>query len=310
MKKNNFFKMVLPILAIVMLLASTDIIAQQTEFAPVGAKWHYTSWGDYSVAQYESVRDSVSEINGKTYKIINGTSNEILYQEDEKVYFLFENEPYLIYDFNVAEGEIITFYAKSFNPTNLNNKIVLPVQYKIEQITQVVIGEDSYRRFETTLVPNNNYLLDEGYNYLSTYIYNEKMGSEYYFILTVLPPHPAMNDDNLRCYSDSEISYTSPYWQATGKPCDYNQQSSIYQINNDNVELLINDKQITITSNLQNLDVELFDTQGVLCVKKRFENATNNILDISDLRSGVYIAFVRHNGHKVFSQKIVLFNNF
>jgi hypothetical protein len=288
--------------------------AQQTEFAPVGAKWHYTSWGDYSVAQYEVVRDSVSEINGKTYKIISGKSNEILYQENGKVYFLFENEQYLIYDFNATEDEIITFYAKSYDPTNLNNEIVLPVQYKIEHITQFIIDGHSYKQFETTLVPNDNYLLDEEYSYRANYIYNEKIGSEYYFILRVLPPSPAMNDDNLRCYSDNEISYTSPYWQmmGQGKPCDYNQQSSVSNINNDNVQLLINgtEKQITLESNLQNLDIELFNIQGISCLKKNFANTANKVLNISDLCAGIYVAVVCSSGQQVFSQKIVLVNNF
>ena len=286
----------------------------QDTFAPVGATWYYSTLGDLSsFAQYTVVQDSVAETDGKIYKIVSGTTNEILYQENGKVYFLFENQLYLIYDFDAQTGDIINVYAKSYDPLDLTHEIVLPVQYRVESITQLVINGNSYRRFTTTLVPNDDYLLDEEYSYPDYYIYNEKMGSEYFFILTILPPHTAIDDNNLRCYSDSEISYVSSYWQSMGdgNSCDYRSTDAINTINNSNIKLLINEQsqQITLISDLQDFNIELLNIQGRTCLNKHFANTDAAVLNIAGLNAGIYFAVVRSNGQRVFTQKIVLFNN-
>ncbi|GAB6010785.1 hypothetical protein [Viscerimonas tarda] len=284
--------------------------AQQSKFAPVGASWYYSlERMEFSFQHCECIKDSVSDENSKVYQIISGASNEILYQESNKVYFLFEGTPYLIYDFNALQGETYTFYAKSYDPSDFSKEIVLPVKYRVEQVSELLIEGNSYKRFETLLVPDESYLTQEGYNYPSAYIYNEKTGNEQMFILTVLPPHPSIDDYNLRCYSNGEVNYISDYWKKFNKPCDYSLSSSIGETKKAEVQLLINKNEriATIRTSSLNAIMEVFNEQGISCRKKRLSDGAENTLNLVGLPAGIYV-FVMYNSReeKIYVQEVIL----
>lgn len=300
------------ILLFLMLFFAGSVFAQ---FAPFGATWYYSYNGDMGYQQYNSIGDSVSVEDGKTYQIVEGVkkypfmnspsrSRHILYQENNRVYLLFKNELYLLYDFEAEIGKEYIFYARSYELDEYATETVLPVKYRIEKITKKIVEGSVIKHFEGSLIEDDSYVLHEEYIYPTVFSYNEKTGSEDEFILFVSLPRPAIVDSRLRCYSDLDISYTSEYWSES---CDYvdPQYYSLDGIENDNVTIdyFQNEKRLSVKSKLHEVSFKVYDTKGILQIEKTI--LQEEVISLSGLFPGLYCIAVSCQG-KVYLQKLII----
>ena len=102
------------ILVFVLLLFVCMSGSTQSKFAPNGAEWYYSDPGLFSsnplnsYEKYITKGDTVIEV--KICKIIRRQNfSEVMYEENNKVYYRYKNDFKLIYDFAVNIGDTIKF---------------------------------------------------------------------------------------------------------------------------------------------------------------------------------------------------------
>ena len=139
----------------------------QTDFAPIGAKWHYTkpliNYPDFSYSVFTSIKDTI--INNTDCRIIqrycpmniNGNfepnyTNYFFYTDSNKVYYAINDQFQILYDFNKNAGDYWirdcsinkdTVFVDSVSSISIDGQI-LKVQYirnncNFEMFTGVVI---------------------------------------------------------------------------------------------------------------------------------------------------------------------------
>ena len=210
------------ILLIVSLSLPCIPLTAQVEWAPIGAEWYYSNPGTYdtplaSYVKYTSTSDTL--VNGKEARVIVSQSDTVVMHEaNGRVYYLFNDEFRLIYDFTVQVGDTIEFEFMAMHPNSTTYDTTFSANYVVRSITPIETANGSIRKFSTTLVwdwdiPLPDYAHDH-YDYL------DRVGFEYGFMYRqkhtnyLLPSY-------LRCYADSEINFQSNWWSVQSKPCDH-----------------------------------------------------------------------------------------
>ncbi len=273
-------------------------IYAQVELPPIGAEWHYSS---YVIAPldnfflYQVEKDTT--INGKTGRKINRiTSNaevleyEILYLDSNKVYYWFENDFHLMYDFAAEIGDTVLFSFKSFTLTPPFTDTILEVSGKILEKNDVLINGKLLKRVKSSVIPIAG--LENEYIWPGDFIYTEQIGHDYLemeVIYKILLPSTG-SGSRLRCYNNYiDLSYITPFWDNYGNVCDYLLSTNTIKM----------EQHITVfpnpTKNILNLEIEndlkvtainLYDIGGN---KVKTYIATKRELNIKDITPGNYL---------------------
>jgi len=291
-------------------------IDTQTGFAPLGAEWYYT----YSIGQPEdffnrvvSEKDTVVEGNNcrivKQYFNNSPVANEkhIIKQEQGKVYYYYQDQFNLLFDFDAKVGDIVEFtfmYSIYEYGVVLVKDTVLSVKYRIQGITT---NAQNIRTFTARGVDDISY--GDGIYYPSyTYIYTEKIGLQNKFMPTFhngAYPDAEIHRD-LRCYSDPDFSFVSDWWSNTALPCDYNHETrSISAPQNDNNKVYpnpFNDKVSVYAS--QDGDIEIVDISGKFVYYSELSNGINEI-STNYFPKGIYLAKIQQKDNSIQVFKII-----
>lgn len=211
------------------LFIPVEHIYAQTEWAPVGAKWYYstpylTPPYDYDgCTLFESIGDTT--INGKSCRIIEirkcgeqqVISREFLYQTNDSLYYFNNNDFFLLYDFSTVIGDTVVVHNEKFFPTlgYLFNDSIESFKYKILDTDSVDIGGTWCRRQQINQLQSGDWMLGIGQAEESWII--EKIGGYFYFFGRFGYFTFEESSGLLRCYSDSLLEYQNPEWN---EACD------------------------------------------------------------------------------------------
>jgi hypothetical protein len=288
----------------------------QTEFAPLGAEWYYT----YSLGQPEDFfnhvvceKDTIIEENNcrvvKQYFNNSPVANEkhIIKQEQGKVYYYYQGQFNLLFDFDAKVGDIVEFtfiYNIYEYGVVLIEETVWPIKYRIQSITT---NAQNIRTFTARGVDNISY--GDGIYYPSyTYIYTEKIGLQNKFMPTFhngAYPDAEIHRD-LRCYSDADFSFVSDWWSNTALPCDYNHAArSINAPPSDNSKVYpnpFNDKVSVYAS--QEGDIEIVDIFGKVVYYSELPNGINEI-STDHFPKGIYLVKIQQKDNSIQVFKII-----
>lgn len=208
-------------------LINLTVVAQ--DWAPVGAEWYYSKpsgdpQGNYVL--YTSVKDTLVG-NEAARKIIKQKSNgellgyEIMYSNNDSVFYWFNGAYHLLYDFTAVQGDTILFEFKSTGVQN--NDTILSVQGYVLSVSTTSSGNSPMlKKMEVAIIPIPG--LEIRYVWPTTFIYTEKVGYESgdnYLIFEIEGPS-IPEKPSLRCYSESLFNYKTEFWNAVaqGEPCD------------------------------------------------------------------------------------------
>ncbi|MBX2909998.1 MAG: hypothetical protein KF706_10230 [Chitinophagales bacterium] len=208
------------------------INAQQT-FAPLGAKWYYSSASqgiappDAAYWLYESKKDTI--INGiscqkiSTSKInylgnqISGTSLLVYTTNDTVLYFNNYVKKFVpLYIFNVQVNDTLTFYK----PDNKDLSSDSTFRVVVDSISFLAINNHSLRRIYIKSI--------DFYEFGNCF--TERIGSDFGLLPEYYTSIPEKEVGALRCYSDSSISTNF-----TSYACDYRVSVNIESTREDNI---------------------------------------------------------------------------
>jgi hypothetical protein len=308
-KNNKVTPLTIACTALLILSGNTLKAQQQHEFAPIGAEWYYTNtFTDplYSCEKYTSERDTL--IDNYTCRVVVYTNNQykstaaIFRQEGGKIYYYFKDTFHLIYDYEATVGDTVTFAFKwgewLWEPDSL-----VPVKYIVKDIQVKQIDGADLKIFSTSIIPDTTwyggfYISQVNYNYM------EKMGHLNVFMEEIRTSTPLMNyTRNLRCYTDTQISYTTDWWADYNLPCNH-YGVGIKDANMQNEFLVYpNPFQDMLTIQTDNIAiVAVFDMQGRLLYSNK--DRLYQTMDLSFLSDGMYILNITTRDNKVIHRKI------
>jgi hypothetical protein len=175
------------------------------DFAPIGAKWHYSfpefSSPNQGYIMIESVKDTI--VLGKNAKKLNIThfppgssptslQSEIIFSDSNKVYLFVYNQFRLLYDFNANQGDTIFVIEPYYSGNNLDTLIPILVD---STKNEIIGGVSKKVQYITSLEPSW---------YFGSKIIKD-IGSDNYLlpIFATVDPSPGP----FRCYNDSLLNY-------------------------------------------------------------------------------------------------------
>ncbi len=273
-------------------------VSGQTEWAPIGAEWYYSVPDDsgnplFDFERYVSKRDTI--IEGKTCRVIESQNfKEVMYMEDNKVYYRYGNDFKLIYDFHACVSDTIIFDFKSYTPGAYEE---VDTTYKVKCIVQTIdttlIDSTEIRTYTTRILKNDslNHLVWNG-----SYVYQERIGFSPQFMYVLSPPSLGFMH-NLRCYKDDDINFTNDWWinASQEKDCDYTLTNSAIENNLINEELIFfpnpvsNEIIVKIPwqKRNENYRISIYDNNGQNVQNSTLHNDQQTI-DLTGLPKGVY----------------------
>lgn len=284
-------------------------VVSKAQFAPIGSTWHYSlskaSNPLYSYEKYVSIKDT--SVAGENCRVIKSSlSKELMYSKNNKVFYYFMGGYRLIYDYNSAVNDTITFSFKAYKSgKSISIDTVFSVKAVVQKIDTINIGGKLLKRFNTSVIKRKDlsYIV-----WPSNYQYIENIGYEYQFMLVLIPPS---TDDmhNLRCYSDNSITYKTDWWKSINKDCEYAEASGIPEKVDSRYIIYPNpsQKSILIQASLQdktNVLAKIFNGLGQEEIGFTIESE-NEEVDISTLRKGIYYLYIYKNNKIVTIHKIL-----
>ena len=291
----------------ILLFIPVSILAQ-VEFAPLGAKWYYNLEANGNILNSHLntiIAESDTVINGVNCRILQQyrdnvatTANKryIVKQEQGKVYYYYDKQFHLLFDFDVKEGDTLLFtfvYNKYSYDTMELVDTFLSARYIVTEITS---NAQNLKNITTVLVEEDQIIDHQNSILLPVYSYTEKIGFNRDFmpILDNLV-HPAVdNFQMLRCYSDDAISYISESWQAFHLPCNYSVVTTVSNPKDDtNISISPNPFadiiRIVLTEESM-VKIVSFDGQEVLNTTLL---AGHNELSLKDFPKGIYMIIIQ-----------------
>lgn len=261
-------------LLITSLSIGLNVFAQNMEFAPEGAIWHYSKTTyigpgvgteDYITLKCE--KDTLYEGRECKYMTSHTMGSWFVYKEDSRFY-VYDGEDHgwqTLYDFNLKEGD--SFLSEILSPTDTNIHRVF-----IEEIfTDTLNGEVLKAQYFSSQGGNPAIVFD-GYAI-------ENIGSSNFFF----PESHGNPDFSIRCYSDPKFGSV----QFVSYPCDTTFQiTGIKEIDEQNEWIQVQQEAIIIKENITQLNV--YDTEGQLLVGERNLKVNDEIV-LPILTEGVYI---------------------
>ena len=304
------------IILTIFLISSLFVSAQETEskndWAPLGAEWFYSSTMTiYDFSKYTSERDTIIEEKQCTVITNEGEITEIMYQENGKVYYRFNEKFNLIYDFSADIGDKISFVFKGLSSANTIS--TYQIDYIVTHIENSVINGASSRIFHTSKTAfedTENLDYDIWSTAPASYTYRERIGKESGCLYGILPFIAVCTGDiALRCYHDCCIDYTASWWLDKEKPCDYATLSAEkVQIRDFNIypnpvkhEFEIRGDMIFTNSDIS---IEILDLSGSRHHVSQL-NTHNSKINVRDLKSGIYILKISDESGSNYYTKII-----
>ena len=292
------------LLAFISICFLTNLYAQ--EFAPIGAKWHYTEnfafSANVSYLYAESVADTV--IKGKNCKklINNGglacgyhSFQDYIYNQDSAVYFyLAATDTFqLLYDFKTKKDSswIIVF------STDVSSYLDT-LKVTVDSISFVNINGYNLKKLWVNYKPLNS---DLGYIYPSTIV--DKIGDVNY--LFNLNSYRVACDGNfsqgLRCYQDPQFGF---YNTGIASSCNY---TGVNELKSDKIEIYPNPAKDYINFDMgmyKDFQLSVYNSVGQTVLKKQL-TSSNTTLNIQSFQSGMYYYQLINNKAKVISGKFL-----
>jgi hypothetical protein len=314
--QRQFMKTFKFLLLVVGLCNIAISFAQQTEFAPAGAEWYYTytfgccpeSHFNHIVSEKDTIVEETSCRVLRKYYDISNVANEtyIIKQEQGKIYYYYQNQFNLLFDFDAEVNDIVEFtfiYKKYADFLPSHKDTILSARFKIENITTNV---QNLRTFRTKI-------LDEDipkfqlWDAPHTYIYTEKIGwhSEFMPMLD----NAAHPDEEvfrwLRCYSETGFSFVSEEWVATTLPCNSTTVTSINIPQKENSIIYpnpVNDNVFVFTNEGGN--IEIIDVSGKIVHNSELLKGINR-LSTNQLHKGLFVVKIRYKDNSTQILKII-----
>jgi hypothetical protein len=266
---------------------------EYAEFAPIGAEWYYTytyldpleNCTKYSVEKDTLIEETLCKM------VVSSAGNTVIFKQDGgKIYYYFNEQFNLIYDYGVQISDEIVFTFKWH--IREDSVSLVPVKCIVNDIQQIEINGKQYKHFVTTIDTS----FDDRWSCVSNrnYEYIEQIGHPRVFMeeLTSMI-NAAQYTIELRCYTEEEFYYISPWWQKYGDlPCDYWGHTGINKSNLiDSISVFPNPVQnelYFIYSETQNpVQCEILSPTGQSLMRFNADNQ-NKSVNISQLSSGIY----------------------
>jgi len=305
MKKNLIGKKIM-LLTLICLTQHIDANNNNSKWMPIGAKWHYTkptlSGDEMECISFECVKDTI--INGKSCNILeikdcynHGSiiSREFIRHNNDSIFYFNSGQFHLLYNFNAKKGDVISVHNDKFKPTNgfvfSYSDSIEYFKYKVLEIDSVNIMNNWFKRQKVAPLKSGDWGF--GVCVQDSYII-EKIGSLQYFFGRYGTITVGGSCGILRCYSDSELSYTKPDWD---KSCDFitsistNESEGIIKIYPNPAE----DKIIIEITKPFNGILNIYDSFGKKVLSKETCNNITNF-DINSFHPGVYFIESINNG--------------
>jgi len=280
----------------------------QTEFAPIGAEWYYNCCAEGNIVRSHfnriiSEKDTIVEENVcrvlKQYYDNSTIAHEkhIIKQEQGKVYYYYQEQFNLLFDFDAEVNDIVEFTFKfrkyGYDNFPLYKDTVLSAEYQVKSITT---NAQNLKTFATTILEDDKFA-DYGMEILPWYYsYTEKTGyySEFMPMLDNAAHTLLDNFPMLRCYSDVDFSFISDEWSITSLPCDYLFTTSINTDKDENIKIYPNpfsNNIIAFTHNGGN--IKIIDISGKVVYSSELSNGINEI-STSHFLKGVYLVKIQN----------------
>ena len=291
-------------------------VKAQTEFAPIGAEWYYTYTFGYSPNHFNHIiseKDTIVEGNNcrilRQYYDDSNIANEkyIIKQEQSKVYYYYQDQFNLLYDFDAEVNDTVKFslmgvkyfFDGNQNPAFYSKDTIFSIRFVVKDIT---INAQNLKTFTTEALEEDVF---DTY-FPSSYIYTEKIGLHSEFILKIediyyIPEFPPYN--SLRCYSDADFSFISDEWTTISLPCDYSLSSNINTLKDEeNVKIYPNpfSNNIFVSTN-NGGNVTIIDISGKIIHYSELSNGVNKI-STNHFSKGTYFVKVqnKNNSSQIF----------
>jgi len=291
----------------------------QTEFAPIGAEWHYTyAFGCCPENHFNHIiseKDTIVE--GNTCRVLRQYYNDsniasekyIIKQEQGKVYYYYQDRFHLLFDFDAKVNDIVEFtfmYKKFDSETWISKDTILSARYIVEDIT---INTQNLKTFRTKVLEEDAHKIHVFYPYYpEVHTYTEKIGLHSEFM--PMFDNAAHPDEEiyrwLRCYSDNDIFFISEEWAAMSLPCDYPISTGI--------NILKSEESIMVYPNpiKNNIfvfaynggDIEITDISGKIVHCSNLLNGINEI-STTHLLKGIYFIKTQNKNNDIQIFKIV-----
>jgi len=278
----------------------------QIEFAPLGAKWYYYCY------QYTAEKDTV--VNGKNCRMINHSKyshlNDIVYEEEGKVYYLFNGVFRKVFDFNVEIGDNV----------QLELMYITPLQYLIDTVItyNCFVDEVSYEnignlQLKSVKVSFDVFFGEEGSLDFEqrpwSFTYYERIGlmTDHYF-LPIISQVSTLEDVPLLGYQDNILTYVNEFWIGVGmgQRCDYpNKPNSVDNVINEQLSIYPNpfNDNIFVSAN-NGGNIEIVDIFGKIIYCSELSDGINEI-STSHFFKGIYFAKIQNKDNSTQIFKII-----
>lgn len=275
-------------------------LMSQKSFAPLHAEWNYEGHDlychgnhiNYVVEKEEMIDDkdcsvifaySSSDLNPNFDK---GPDSLIVWEDDNKVYFLEDTTFYLLFNFDNEIGDTITYYEPfnkyHFSSQPYDNTATSPNRHQviISNISMIQLGTEEFREYEKIYLSDNGQCIDQ-------YPFIENIGSTSQILTGDKACYLADGCfGGLQCYSNGVIDYkTDKYFDTPNPSCDL-LDSTEELISYSNLTLFPNpaSTELQLRAEEQILQADLINFNGHTV--KTFHNTKH--LPIEELDPGLY----------------------
>ena len=235
-------------------------------------------------SSFETVKiEKDTIIQGVSCKKLNAFNPIYTYEENDTVYFFYDDLFRPTYYFNAEVGDTISLYDFSdcLNGTTLSNDSTLFAV--VDFIDSVDVGNKFLKRYNCSIFIQDTSLFFQG----ASFYYTELIGSNY-----IYPNIECVLDQaslNICSYGDSSIQDFYAFQE------DFCVDVSIYELENQNSQISIypnpiaNFLNVQLDFNTESKILSIRNTMGQIVQKFTITQGENS-LDISHLPSGVYFA--------------------
>jgi len=265
------------------LILSTSLVGQ-IEFAPIGARWIINE--AYSIEDGEKPLEAFKVLESLSDTLIENlsfrnVSGQLFHQDENKVYYLYNDTLRLLYDFGVTVGDTTDFEV--FNCSNGIDTI----KFLITEVDSILFGEIFLKTFQCEVI--EGWLL----NGETSYTYSEMIGSHRIPIedLAGCITIPGYISDRLRCYDfEGKIFKTDWFSQFGDVDCEIitSTENLVY---NNSLTIYPNPADETLNISSENIEIKYLKiiTAGGSQIKE-YNYHKNRIIDVSEYESGLYFA--------------------
>jgi hypothetical protein len=294
------------LMLLMFIFTSAGQAQEYSEFAPIGAEWYYidghgspfTSLFHYVVTGDTIIEDQPCKII-TVYSVDSNTVKEtlIIKNDQGKIYYLFNNEFYLIYDYTANIGDTLNLICRYRTHPEQMTDSIFPFSCKVQNIVDIEIDGQILKEYQTVSFVS---LSESGW---FNYNYIEKIGDRSEFIYTNRKYFETADVHRyLRCYIESELTIKTDWWKNFGFPCNYLPDVSISNIyNQDNYCIYPNPFSNSFTISLKDKDRGILfikDILGKIVYQSEIQEG-NNIIDVSSASLMPSIYFVELELEKI-----------